>query len=40
MIAAYRQQNQALSDVKSAIACYIEVLGTEILEDTPIATYQ
>lgn len=26
---------EALSDVKSAIACYIEVFGTEILEDTP-----
>ncbi|MCU0567357.1 MAG: hypothetical protein MUF49_12250 [Oculatellaceae cyanobacterium Prado106] len=26
---------EALSDVKSAIACYIEVFGKEILEDTP-----
>jgi predicted RNase H-like HicB family nuclease len=25
---------EALSDVKSAIACYIEVFGKEILEDT------
>ncbi|MGK7938791.1 MAG: type II toxin-antitoxin system HicB family antitoxin [Crocosphaera sp.] len=26
---------EALSDVKSAIACYFEIFGTEILEDTP-----
>jgi predicted RNase H-like HicB family nuclease len=26
---------EALSDVKSAIACYIEVFGKEMLEDTP-----
>ena len=25
----------ALNDVKSAIACYIEMFGKEILEDTP-----
>ena len=25
----------ALSDVKSALACYIEIFGKEILEDTP-----
>ncbi|MGK7932238.1 MAG: hypothetical protein AB4041_12500 [Microcystaceae cyanobacterium] len=25
---------EALSDVKSAIACYIEVFGKEMLEDT------
>ena len=26
---------EALSDVKSAINCYIEVFGKEMLEDTP-----
>jgi predicted RNase H-like HicB family nuclease len=26
---------EALSDVKSAIACYIEVFGKELLEDIP-----
>jgi predicted RNase H-like HicB family nuclease len=26
---------EALSDVKSALACYIETFGKEILEDTP-----
>ncbi len=26
---------EALSDVKSAIACYAEVFGKEMLEDTP-----
>jgi predicted RNase H-like HicB family nuclease len=26
---------EALSDVKSAIACYIEIYGKEMLEDTP-----
>ncbi len=26
---------EALADVKSAIACYIEVFGKEILDDTP-----
>jgi predicted RNase H-like HicB family nuclease len=26
---------EALSDVKSAIACYVEVFGKEMLEDTP-----
>jgi predicted RNase H-like HicB family nuclease len=26
---------EALADVKSALACYIEVFGKEILEDTP-----
>ena len=26
---------EALADVKSAIACYIEVFGKEILNDTP-----
>jgi predicted RNase H-like HicB family nuclease len=26
---------EALSDVKSAIACYVEVFGREMLEDTP-----
>jgi len=26
---------EALSDVKSAIDCYIEVFGKEMLEDTP-----
>lgn len=26
---------EALSDVKSAIACYIEVFGQEMLEDSP-----
>jgi predicted RNase H-like HicB family nuclease len=26
---------EALSDVKSAIACYIEIFGKEMLEDTP-----
>ncbi|GAB4283464.1 MAG: hypothetical protein Fur0025_13470 [Oscillatoriaceae cyanobacterium] len=26
---------EALSDVKSAIACYVEIFGKEILEDTP-----
>ena len=26
---------KALSDVKSAIACYAEVFGKEILDDTP-----
>lgn len=26
---------EALSDVKSAISCYIEVFGKEMLEDTP-----
>ena len=26
---------EALSDVKSAIACYIEVFGKEMLEETP-----
>ena len=26
---------EALSDVQSAIDCYIEVFGKEILEDTP-----
>jgi predicted RNase H-like HicB family nuclease len=26
---------EALLDVKSAIACYVEVFGKEILEDTP-----
>ena len=27
--------DEALADVKSAIACYIEVFGKEILDDTP-----
>ena len=26
---------EALADVESAIACYIEVFGKEMLEDTP-----
>lgn len=26
---------EALADVKSAIACYIEVFGKDILDDTP-----
>jgi predicted RNase H-like HicB family nuclease len=26
---------EALSDVKSALACYIEIFGKEILENTP-----
>ncbi len=26
---------EALSDVKSAIACYVEIFGKEMLEDTP-----
>jgi predicted RNase H-like HicB family nuclease len=26
---------EALSDVKSAIACYVEMFGKEILEDAP-----
>ncbi|MBW4688125.1 MAG: hypothetical protein KME40_24300 [Komarekiella atlantica HA4396-MV6] len=26
---------EALADVKSAIACYIEVFGKKILDDTP-----
>ena len=26
---------EALADVKSAIACYIEVFGQEMLEDSP-----
>lgn len=26
---------EALSDVKSAISCYIEVFGKEMLKDTP-----
>jgi predicted RNase H-like HicB family nuclease len=26
---------EALSDVKSALACYIEIFGKEILEDSP-----
>ncbi len=26
---------EALSDVKSALACYIEIFGIEMLEDTP-----
>ena len=26
---------EALADVKSAIACYIEIFGEEMLEDTP-----
>jgi predicted RNase H-like HicB family nuclease len=26
---------EALSDVKSAIACYVEVFGKDMLEDTP-----
>jgi predicted RNase H-like HicB family nuclease len=26
---------EALADVKSAIACYVEVFGKEMLEDTP-----
>lgn len=27
---------EALSDVKSAIACYVEVFGKETLEDIPV----
>jgi predicted RNase H-like HicB family nuclease len=30
---------EALSDVKSAIACYVEVFGKEMLEDTPSLRY-
>jgi predicted RNase H-like HicB family nuclease len=26
---------EALADVKSALACYIEIFGKEILDDTP-----
>jgi predicted RNase H-like HicB family nuclease len=26
---------EALADVKSAMACYVEVFGKEMLEDTP-----
>jgi predicted RNase H-like HicB family nuclease len=29
---------EALADVKSALACYIEVFGKEILDDTPSVT--
>ncbi|WP_174715378.1 type II toxin-antitoxin system HicB family antitoxin [Aphanothece sacrum] len=27
--------DEALSDIKSALACYIEIFGQEIIEDTP-----